>query len=45
MELVGEGGGWFLGESGVGTQVRLGVELQSTLQIADTLVRQPLSFI
>ena len=29
MELVGEGGGWFLGESGVGTQVRLGVELNS----------------
>ena len=29
MELVGEGGGWSLGESGVGTKVRLEVELNS----------------
>ena len=29
MELVGEGGGWSLGESGVGTKVRLDVELNS----------------
>ena len=29
MELVGEGGGWSVGESGVGTQVRLEVELNS----------------
>ena len=27
MELVGEGGGWCLGESGVGTKVRLDVGL------------------
>ena len=27
MELVGEGGGWSLGESGVGTKVRLDVWL------------------
>ena len=29
MELVGEGGGWSLGESGVGTKVRLDVWLNS----------------
>ena len=29
MELVGEGGGWSLGESGVGTKVRLDVGLNS----------------
>ena len=29
MELVGEGGGWSLGESGIGTKVRLEVELNS----------------
>ena len=29
MELVGEGGGWSLGESEVGTQVKLEVELNS----------------
>ena len=29
MELVGERGGWFLGESGVGTKVRLDVGLNS----------------
>ena len=29
VELVGEGGGWSLGESGVGTKVRLEVELNS----------------
>ena len=29
MELVGEGGGWSLGESEVGTKVRLDVELNS----------------
>ena len=29
MELVGEGGGWSLGESGVETKVRLEVELNS----------------
>ena len=29
VELVGEGGRWSLGESGVGTKVRLKVELNS----------------
>ena len=29
MELVGEGGGWSLGESGVGIKVRLDVGLNS----------------
>ena len=29
VKLVGEGGGWSLGESGVGTKVRLEVELNS----------------
>ena len=29
MELVGEGGGWSLGESGVGTKVRIDVGLNS----------------
>ena len=29
MELVGEGGGWSLGESGVGTKVRFDVGLNS----------------
>ena len=29
VELVGEGGGWSLGESGVGTKVRLDVGLNS----------------
>ena len=29
MELVGERGGWSLGESGVGTKVRLDVGLNS----------------
>ena len=33
MELVGEGGGWSLGESGVGTKVRLEVELNSRGEI------------
>ena len=29
MELLGEGAGWSLGESGVGTKVRLDVGLNS----------------
>ena len=36
MELVGEGGGWSLGESGVGTKVRLEVELNSRGEVLCT---------
>ena len=36
VKLVGEGGGWSLGESGVGTKVRLDVGLNSRGEVSLT---------
>ena len=39
MELVGEGGGWSLGEPGAGTKARLEVELNSRGEVFNIINR------